>query len=185
MSHAFQMVFFAIFMMWAYTPAEYTRKLGSPPTSVWRPLWDSSVFSPLKQSAISCILFTCYRINYSKLSYRNAPILPIHATSLLGDFAQEIYGSLRFFVDYMRGKPYARTPRENGQANMDFGEAFGVSMNRTVPYVVKQEQSSYGRVEGDGASHRGDIAPEGVAVRPSFDEHIHLAPYPGSATEQR
>jgi len=67
---------------------------------------------------------------------------------------------------------------------MDFGEAFGVSTNTPVQYVVKQEQPSYERVEGDGEP-RGDVAPEGVGVRPSFDEHIHLAPYPGSMTEQR
>ncbi|KAG6846202.1 hypothetical protein H0H93_015454, partial [Arthromyces matolae] len=36
-----EMVFFAAFMMWAYTPAEYKRQPGTPPTSIWRPLWDS------------------------------------------------------------------------------------------------------------------------------------------------
>ncbi|KAG6874125.1 hypothetical protein C0995_005541 [Termitomyces sp. Mi166 len=31
-------------MMWAYTPAEY-KKPGTPPTSIWRPLWDSINYS--------------------------------------------------------------------------------------------------------------------------------------------
>ncbi|KAF9481499.1 DUF300-domain-containing protein [Pholiota conissans] len=36
-----EMVFFSAFMWWAYTPNEYTRKSGTPPTSIWKPLWDS------------------------------------------------------------------------------------------------------------------------------------------------
>lgn len=36
-----EMAFFSALMMWAYTPAEYKRKPGAPPTSIWRPLWDS------------------------------------------------------------------------------------------------------------------------------------------------
>jgi len=84
----------------------------------------------------------------------------------------------------MRGKPHAHTPRANGHAKMDFSEAFGVSTKPPVPYVVKQEQPSYEWVGGDGAPC-GDVAPGGVAVRSSIDEHIHLAPYPGSMTEQR
>ncbi|KNZ82147.1 Transmembrane protein 184 like protein [Termitomyces sp. J132] len=38
-----EMIIFAGLMMWAYTPAEYKRKSGIPPTSIWRPLWDSYV----------------------------------------------------------------------------------------------------------------------------------------------
>ncbi|KAG6916929.1 hypothetical protein DXG01_004690 [Tephrocybe rancida] len=40
-----EMVIFAGLMMWAYTPAEYRRKAGTPPTSIWRPLWDSINYS--------------------------------------------------------------------------------------------------------------------------------------------
>ncbi|KAJ3893147.1 DUF300-domain-containing protein [Lentinula edodes] len=39
-----QMIFFACFMWWAYTPAAY-RIEGAKPTSIWRPLWDSINFS--------------------------------------------------------------------------------------------------------------------------------------------
>jgi len=35
-----EMVIFSILMMWAYTWNEYTVE-GAPPTSIWRPLWDS------------------------------------------------------------------------------------------------------------------------------------------------
>ncbi|KAJ7100568.1 DUF300-domain-containing protein [Mycena crocata] len=35
-----EMVFFALGMWWAYAPREY-RIPGKPPTSIWRPLWDS------------------------------------------------------------------------------------------------------------------------------------------------
>ncbi|KAJ3749905.1 organic solute transporter Ostalpha-domain-containing protein [Lentinula detonsa] len=38
-----QMIFFACFMWWAYTPAAY-RIEGAKPTSIWRPLWDSCDF---------------------------------------------------------------------------------------------------------------------------------------------
>ncbi|KAJ3718494.1 organic solute transporter Ostalpha-domain-containing protein [Lentinula raphanica] len=39
-----EMIFFACFMWWAYTPAAY-RIEGAKPTSIWRPLWDSINFS--------------------------------------------------------------------------------------------------------------------------------------------
>ncbi|KII84943.1 hypothetical protein PLICRDRAFT_45794 [Plicaturopsis crispa FD-325 SS-3] len=35
-----EMVFFSLFMWWAYPPSEYKVK-GAPATSIWRPLWDS------------------------------------------------------------------------------------------------------------------------------------------------
>lgn len=39
----------------------------------------------------------------------------------------EIVGSLRFFVDYIQGKPSTRSksPREGGR--MNFGDAFGIT----------------------------------------------------------
>ncbi|KAG5715393.1 Transmembrane protein 184 like protein, partial [Termitomyces sp. T112] len=40
-----EMIIFAGLMMWAYTPAEYKRKSGISPTSIWRPLWDSINYS--------------------------------------------------------------------------------------------------------------------------------------------
>ena len=48
------------------------------------------------------------------------------------DFIQEITSSLRFYIDYMRGKPFTRSksPREGDK--MDFGDAFGFSNNNTT-----------------------------------------------------
>ena len=78
------------------------------------------------------------------------------------DFAREIWGSLRFFVDYWRGKKYAHgvppqaledlEDEPRGQAT--FGEAFGVEgYSKTV-------------------SKRSVYAP-----RTSYDETIRLQPY--------
>ncbi|PPQ71311.1 hypothetical protein CVT24_012037 [Panaeolus cyanescens] len=36
-----EMVLFSILMWWAYTWHEYRRPEGTPPTSIWKPLWDS------------------------------------------------------------------------------------------------------------------------------------------------
>jgi hypothetical protein len=75
-----EMVFGSAFMWWAYPYTEYRRGPDEPPTSVWRPLWDS--------------------INFS-------------------DFGREIWVSLKFYFDYMRGVPStsSRTCNES--------EAFG------------------------------------------------------------
>ncbi|KAJ3813928.1 DUF300-domain-containing protein [Lentinula aff. lateritia] len=43
-SYEKEMIFFACFMWWAYTPAAY-RIEGAKPTSIWRPLWDSINFT--------------------------------------------------------------------------------------------------------------------------------------------
>ncbi|KAI0291173.1 DUF300-domain-containing protein [Multifurca ochricompacta] len=36
-----EMIFFSIFMMWAFSWKEYLVQPGEPHTSIWRPLWDS------------------------------------------------------------------------------------------------------------------------------------------------
>ncbi|KAG5636738.1 hypothetical protein H0H81_006996 [Sphagnurus paluster] len=113
-----EMVFFSALMMWAYTPAEYQVKEGAPPTSIWRPLWDS--------------------INFS-------------------DFAHEIYTSLQYFFGK---KPQANHGDPN--AKMDFGQAFGVT------------SSSAGYMDGNSTSEY-PLRPSAVA-RPSYDEHLYLAP---------
>jgi hypothetical protein len=79
------------------------------------------------------------------------------------DFAVEIFGSLLFFVRQLFG---LRSPQtQSTGAPMDFGQAFGVSTSR--PFV--KSASSGGE---SGAVH----------LRPSYDEHIRLAPYPRSPT---
>jgi len=40
-----EMIIFSGLMLWAYPAKEYKRQPGVPPTSVWRPLWDSINYS--------------------------------------------------------------------------------------------------------------------------------------------
>lgn len=84
------------------------------------------------------------------------------------DFLVEIFGSLKFFVDYARGKPATHSGRRadaaivnNYNKRMDFGQAFGV----------------------DGSKYPADMVstgrdPSAIRPRASYDEEIHLASYP-------
>lgn len=90
------------------------------------------------------------------------------------DFGVEILGSLKFFVDYVRGKPSTHSGRRvdaefvnNHNKRMDFGQAFGVEGSTYPRQPVKSTVGG----SGDGESH---------AIRPrsSYDEEIRLAPYP-------
>ena len=101
-----QMVFFAIFMHWAYPYKEYLTK-SQEKTSIWRPLWDS--------------------INFS-------------------DFIYEIWTSLGFFFDYMRGKPHTRSSKDH-PGGTSFGDAFRLENNK--------ERSAYGWVSS-GKKYRHD-----------------------------
>lgn len=86
------------------------------------------------------------------------------------DFLVEIFGSLKFFFDYARGKPSTHTGRRPDAAivnsynkRMDFGQAFGV----------------------DGSKYPADLVstsrdPSALRPRASYDEEIHLASYPYS-----
>ena len=54
----------------------------------------------------------------------------------------EIISSLRFFVDYMRGKPFtsSKSPREGGK--MTFEDAFGITNSKEptpVPQMVPEQ----------------------------------------------
>ena len=82
----------------------------------------------------------------------------------------EIFGSLKFFFDFARGKPSTHSGRRpdaaivnNYNKRMDFGQAFGI----------------------DGSRYPADVAstshdPSDLRPRASYDEEIHLAPYPYS-----
>lgn len=83
----------------------------------------------------------------------------------LADFLIEIWGSLKFFWDYLRRKPYTRGPRVVVQeldgkqrTRMDFGEAFGVGAPPYTAYAPSESAS-------------------GIPPRMSYDENIRLAPY--------
>ncbi|KAJ7084432.1 DUF300-domain-containing protein [Mycena belliarum] len=80
-----EMIFFSALMLWAFSSNEYKRKPGTPPTSVWRPLWNSIYYD---------------------------------------DFAQEIWGSMRFYLCGTSTRHAGGTDSSNRPA--DFGEAFGV-----------------------------------------------------------
>ena len=80
----------------------------------------------------------------------------------LADFAYEIVGSTKFFIDRMRGKTGANRPRvtvtdSQGKLRnrMNFEEAFGFS---------------------DGYSKSTNPGPS-TQMRGSYDENIRLAPY--------
>lgn len=81
------------------------------------------------------------------------------------DFAQEILGSLHFFVNYARGKPHTR---HGDQQKMNFGEAFGVSSPpRDAPHVIKTVSLDLGGSE---------LASRPPTFRQSQDERGPLAP---------
>jgi len=62
-----EMVFFSLFMAWAYTPAEY-KVAGLPSTSIWRPIWDSINLSDLGHEIVVAM-----RWYFNQLRGRNSP----------------------------------------------------------------------------------------------------------------
>jgi hypothetical protein len=169
-------------MLWAYTPAEYKLKPGASATSIWRPLWDSYVLPAHRgrcyiQKLTNSDLLS--RINFCKssklivLKYQaDQPLYP----PLPADFAMEIIISIRFFIEYTRGKPHTRSQSHHmlGEEHdkVGFGEAFGVS---TSHVAVATSPSSPDLVGGSRTTARHG----NVAARPSYEEHIHLASYSG------
>lgn len=79
----------------------------------------------------------------------------------------EIFGSLKFFVGH--GKPSTHSTRRpdaaavNSYKRMDFGQAFGVDGSKYPADVVSTNRD-----------------PSAIRPRTSYDEEIHLAPYPYS-----
>jgi hypothetical protein len=138
------MVFFSLFMWWAYSPNEY-KVAGAQKTSIWRPLWDS--------------------INFCKLLITGLeyPLLMFYSA---GDFVVEIYGSFHFFFDYIRGKPSAHSAssrvHKDGRANMNFGEAFGVG----PAYGTKLQKGIAGGSTTELAIHPRPSYDEDVRLAP-------------------
>ena len=119
--------------------------------------------------------------------YRSIHILLAFSSHNLppADFAIEIWGSLKFFVNYARGKPDTRGSRlptiteVNGKQRrkLDFGQAFGVYPAHPVargsstgfsPYGGSQDELGMGGRGGESRMH---------AQRASYEEDIRLAPY--------
>ncbi|OCB90250.1 DUF300-domain-containing protein [Sanghuangporus baumii] len=63
------------------------------------------------------------------------------------DFAAEIWGSLKFFIDYMRGKPGARTPKR-GKPNL--AQAFGIEGTELFSYSQQRLPTSMSDASGYG-----------------------------------
>jgi len=60
-----EMILFAVFMWWAYPYHEYKRQPGTPPTRIWRPLWDSINYSDFVAEIISSLMFFISRKKYN------------------------------------------------------------------------------------------------------------------------
>jgi hypothetical protein len=78
------MIFFSIFMMWAFTWNTYKVNPGERHTSIWRPLWDS--------------INLCMPSN----PYYSFALTHLGTT---GDFAVEIGSSLAYFARHITGRP--------------------------------------------------------------------------------
>ncbi|KAF8973229.1 DUF300-domain-containing protein [Flammula alnicola] len=64
-----EMILFSAFMMWAYPYNEYKRPAGTPPTSIWKPLWDRRVFlRNIRTADLISVLLYHSSINYCKSS---------------------------------------------------------------------------------------------------------------------
>ena len=80
----------------------------------------------------------------------------------------EIFGSLKFFVDYTLGKASTHSGRRpdaaivnNYNKRMDFGQAFGIEGSKYTADMVSTS-----------------LEPSTIRPRASYDEEIRLAPYP-------
>ncbi len=170
-----EMVIFSAFMMYAYSWKEYTKVKGATRYGAGRALWDS--------------------INYCTSHCTHHSVACSH-TCPTADFAHEIAGSIKFFIDYARGKPGTHGPRipvtdEMGkQTKMDFGQAFGLhprpdtrgSSNGYASSTSSQMQMQAQRVNtGLSAPRAGpgeSMSMSAVrAPRASYDENVRLAPY--------
>ena len=65
----------------------------------------------------------------------------------LADFVEEIWGSLKFFIDYARGKPGTHTPKKDKST---FGQAFQVEGYSDYPRTVS---SNYDIDRADHGNH--------------------------------
>ncbi|KAH7914889.1 organic solute transporter Ostalpha-domain-containing protein [Hygrophoropsis aurantiaca] len=97
----------------------------------------------------SAFMCWAYTVNEYKQEGRSSNSIwrPLWDSINYTDFAIEIFGSLKFYVDYARGKPSARSGRRtdipftnNPRKKMNFGEAFGVSGSST--YAKPQKAGS-------------------------------------------
>ncbi|KAI0933206.1 hypothetical protein AcV7_004742 [Taiwanofungus camphoratus] len=123
-------------------------------------------------TCIEMVLFSAFMMwAYSASEYkvagqrRTSIWRPLWDSINYSDFAAEIVSSLRFFVDYFRGKSYTRSrgmvvdSEGKMHPKMDFGEAFGIAASGS-PYDPRSASES-----------------AGMRSRMSYDDNIRLAPY--------
>lgn len=118
---------FSALMIWAYPASEYSNRddLG-PRLGFWRAIWDSINFSTFDSRGLSVALHPA----------NSRPLGP-------GDFALEIYTSLKFFINFLRGKPETRAQKDvDEKGRVDFDRAF-LQDKRGRPF------------EGSGDDHTG------------------------------
>lgn len=70
-----QMIFFSMFMMWAFPSKEYRVQPGEPHTSIWRPLWDSINLCTSALFIYGCNLVEL--LSQGTLPSRSGPSCPI------------------------------------------------------------------------------------------------------------
>ncbi len=176
------MVLFSSFMMYAYTWNEYV-VAGRPKTGVGRPLLDSINYGMSRP------------VSRVPVSHRCGALYPvINVPTLPADFGREIWGSTKFFIDYVRGKPGTRGARVtitdmdgNTVAKKTYGEAFGFERSASGVSTLAGDAGGY-RVRGGGGGGES-ISMSAVRAPPeSFEENVRLAPYAysgsnGSSTE--
>ncbi|KAI8970724.1 organic solute transporter Ostalpha-domain-containing protein [Trametes punicea] len=148
---------------------------------------------------IEMVIFSAFMIYaYSWREYvipgrpRTSIWRPIWDSINYSDFAIEILGSIKFFIDFARGKPGTHGPRvqvtdaETGKSytKMDFGEAFGVSPRPydssayPMPVAASGRSGSGAGVSTRPAANGGRASGPGLSPpRTSYDEDVRLAPY--------
>jgi hypothetical protein len=158
-----QMIFFSIFMMWAFPWKEYRVQPDERHTSIWRPLWDSINF--------------CTFTFFSLLSHMYLTFV------FAGDFAVEIWSELSYFGRRITGR---RPPPST--AEPDYGQSFGVAgyspadgKSRGGAYALPVARMSYDddiRLTPYTASHsRGQSAsPEDNNIDKSPSDDLESPP---------
>ena len=102
-----------------------------------------------------------------------------------------MWGSIKFFIDYIRGKPGTHGARVtvtdmngNTVAKKTYGEAFGFERSLSASGVsgFSGDAGGYrGRGGGEGGGGESMSMSAVRAPRGSFDENVRLAPYAYSA----
>ena len=99
-----------------------------------------------------------------------------------------MWGSIKFFIDYTRGKPGTHGARVtitdmngNTVAKKTYGEAFGFERSASGVSTLSSDAGGY-RVRSGGGGGGESMSMSAVrAPRESFEENVRLAPYAYSA----